>query len=169
MATKFCDTCEKLMEYSIEMSGLASDIDQGLVGMQYDVIFKCPMCGPSTRVVGEEQDVKLYSFDIGGSSGHAMKASAFNKNLKLIAHDPTYAKIKQKCTVCKMPYMTLVRTGADEQVIMICKCGGVSTYAPDEDQDIPGYNPSAVTSAPMTSATTYIDPKSTHETTCKDT
>lgn len=85
------------------------------------VKFYCPNC--STTSQGRPDDTLMYS------NIRMIDENEMFGNFKVHAsEDPCTNKILGKCKKCPMPYMTLIRTGAQERGHLICRCGYEELY-----------------------------------------
>lgn len=92
-----------------------------VIGQTFGVTFDCPRCSHSEP--GGPEDACIFSYGSVGAGINSMNAMSNKRYILLSAHDPTVMKISQKCDQCPLNYMTLVRSGVEEQVTVVCKCG----------------------------------------------
>lgn len=130
MSIKFCDTCDKLMESTIDMVQIQTP--EGSSRVNYGIKYTCPIC--HAFVPGEGEEVRIFSAEAEGSGIGSAKMIALNRNIHLLGNDPTYCKVGQACPdeKCGSIYMTLLRSGQEEHVMLICKCGNTASYNPPD-------------------------------------
>jgi hypothetical protein len=85
------------------------------------IIFRCRFC--DTEVPGDAWDACIE----GGVIGREQTDEMYRNLLKYAPTDRVNQLVDRECKVCWLPYMTLVRVGADETVIFRCECGATES------------------------------------------
>lgn len=85
------------------------------------VVFYCNICVNTTE--GTAEDTLMFS-NIKVTNDNDM----FNSFKKHAAVDPCNAKKMIPCPKCRMPYMSIIRIGAQDRGYLICRCGYEELY-----------------------------------------
>ena len=102
----FCDTCDKRLIHQFK---------------DHELVNTCPVCKDTYPLTAEETHLAHY---IHGADKDMIEANM----MKIVTHDPTIQKIKQKCTNCKNEIMSVVFLGDMTTVVLCDKC---NTRQPD--------------------------------------
>jgi len=80
------------------------------------VVFRCP-CGHSLE--GRGRDRLIHT----GGTAAVSQEEVYSTLLSNVAKSRTGLRVFRECSDCGLPYMTQVRLGKEETIILVCKCG----------------------------------------------
>lgn len=87
--------------------------------------FVCP-CGYTMPGKGRDRLMKVGSAAGSGPSRTTSMTSRYQTLIRNAAWSRTMFRVAVDCSRCGLPYMTQIRLGPEELIILTCKCGHAS-------------------------------------------